>query len=143
MKNKTKQKNPVNIKNVASVGPSQREQSWSAKIQAKVGTGFSSYLPCAQVDHGCSESANLSHAAAAIPNHAASVGDQLYELVKRDVLDCTEIGVMLDALLPHHSNHLLAACEVITSHDETQPFNQRDKDVLLSDECSPNLPTSY
>lgn len=101
----------VNIKNVASADPSQTEQSWSAKIQAKVDTRFSSYLPRAQVDHRCPKSANLAHAAAAIPNHAPSVGDQLYELVKRDVLDGSEIGVMLNALLPHHSNHLLAACE--------------------------------
>lgn len=97
----------VNIK--TSVDPS--DTSWSAKKQTKVDTCFSSYLPSAQVDHRCSKSTNLSHTAAAIPNHAASMGDQLYELVKRDVLDCTEIGVMLDALLPHHSNHLLAACE--------------------------------
>lgn len=72
---------------------------------------FSSYLPCAQVDHRGSEGADLPHSTAAVPDHAASVGDQLYELVKRDVLDCTEVGVVLDALLPHHSDHLLAACE--------------------------------
>ena len=39
------------------------------------------------------------------------MGDQLYKLLKWDMLDCTEIGVMLNALLPHHSNHLLAPWE--------------------------------
>lgn len=96
---------------MARADPSRAEQSWSAKIQAKVDTRFSSYLPCAQVDHRCPKSANLAHAAAAVPNHAASMGDQLYELVERDVLDGTEVGVVLNALLPHHSDHLLAACE--------------------------------
>lgn len=94
--------------------PTHHTQSRAGQLrsrQRQVPTRFSSYLPRAQVDHRGSKGANLTHSTAAIPNHAASVGNQLNELVKRDVLDCPEIGVMLDALLPHHSNHLLAACE--------------------------------
>lgn len=85
--------------------------SQSVEIQAKVDTCFSSNLTCSQIDHRCSESSNLSYPTTAVPNHAARMGNQLYELVKRDVFHCPEVRVMLNALLPHHANHLFAPCK--------------------------------
>lgn len=80
-------------------------------------TRLSSSLPCSQVNDRRAKGSGFSDAAAAVSNHAACVADQLDELLKGNVLYCSEIGVLLNALLPHHPHHLLTPCSQHSSQN--------------------------
>ena len=73
-------------------------------------TCLSARLSGAQVDDGGPVGPGLADPTAAVPDHAAGVGHQLDELLERDVLHRPEVGVLLDALHPHHAHHPLTSC---------------------------------
>ena len=73
-------------------------------------TCLSASLSGSQVNDGGAEGPCLSHATAAVSDHAAGVAHQLDELLKGNVLHRSEVRVLLDALFPHHTHHLLTAC---------------------------------
>lgn len=73
-------------------------------------TCLSASLSCSQVNYRRAECPGLSHSTAAVSNHASGMADQLDELLKGNVLHCSEVGVLLDALFPHHTHHLLTTC---------------------------------
>lgn len=75
-----------------------------------VPTRFSASLPCSQVDDRGAEGPSLSDPTTTVSDHAASMANQLDELLKGNVLHCPEVGVLLDALLSHHPHHLLTSC---------------------------------
>lgn len=72
-------------------------------------TCFSSCLTCPQVDDRCTKGAHLSNTTTAVTNHATGMSNQLNELVKWDMLYCPKVGMMFNAFLPHHPNHLFAS----------------------------------
>lgn len=91
--------------------PCQRKQNNSNLVYViffVILTCLSASLPCSQVNDRGAESPGLSHPTAAVSDHTAGVADQLDELLKGNVLHCSEVGVLLDALLPHRAHHLLA-----------------------------------
>ena len=79
-------------------------------LPVRLSTCLSARLSGSQVDDGRSKGAGLPDTTAAVADHAAGVGHQLDELVERDVLHRPEVGVLLNALLPHHAHHLLTSC---------------------------------
>lgn len=81
-----------------------------AAVPSSRPTCFSARLPRSQVDDGRAEGAGLSYPATAVSDHAAGVADQLDELLKGNVLHCTEVWMPLDALFSHHAHHLLTSC---------------------------------
>jgi len=85
-----------------------RTKRWHA-LQVKP-TSFSACLPCSQVNDWCAKGPGLSHSTAAISDHAACMANKLDELLKGNVLHCSEVGVLLDTLLSHDAYHLLTSC---------------------------------
>ena len=75
-------------------------------------TCLTSGLPGPEVHHRCSERSGFPDSGAAVADHAASVGRENNELLKRNVLGGKEVGMVLDALETHGACYFFATCVV-------------------------------